>query len=62
MSKKLPKLSITHFDRKRFWNEFVAEIDSADLSTVTKFAYLREFVKRKVRADIDWLPLLGTNE
>lgn len=62
LSTKLPKLSITQFDGKcanwlPFWNKFVAEIDSADLSNVTKFAYLKEFVKPKVRADIDGLPL-----
>ena len=62
LSTKLPKLSITQFDRKcanwlTFWNKFVAEIDSAELSAVTKFAYLKEFVKPKVRADIDGLPL-----
>ena len=62
LSTKLPKLSITQFDGKctnwlLFWNKFVAEIDSADLSPVTKFAYLKEFVEPKVRADIDGLPL-----
>ena len=62
LSTKLPKLSITQFDGKcanwlPFWNKFVAEIDSADLSPVTKFAYLKEFVEPKVRADIDGLPL-----
>ena len=61
-STKLPKLSITQFDGKcanwpPFWNKFVAEIDGADLSPVTKFTYLKEFVKPKVRADIDGLPL-----
>ena len=50
LSTKLPKLSITQFDGKcanwlPFWNKFVAEIDSAELSAVTKFAYLKEFVK-----------------
>ena len=61
-STKLPKPTITQFDGKcanwlPFWNTFIAEIDSADLSAVTKFAYLKEFVKPKVRADIDGLPL-----
>jgi hypothetical protein len=61
-STKFPKLSITQFDGKcanwpPFWNKFVAEIDGADLSPVTKFTYLKEFVKPKVRADIDGLPL-----
>ena len=62
LSTKLPKLSIAQFDGKcanwlPFWNKFVAEIDSAELSAFTKFAYLKEFVKPKVRADIDGLPL-----
>ena len=62
LSTKLPKLSIMQFSGTctnwlPFWNKFVAEIDSADLSPITKFAYLKEFVKPKVRADIDGLPL-----
>ena len=59
LSTKLPKLSIMQFGGTctnwlPFWNKFVAEID---LSPITKFAYLKEFVKPKVRADIDGLPL-----
>ena len=58
---KLPKLSITKFDGTfeqwlPFWNKFCAEIDSTDLPQVTKFAYLKELVLSKVRADIDGLP------
>ncbi|XP_068671433.1 uncharacterized protein [Montipora foliosa] len=58
---KLPKLSITKFDGTfeqwlPFWNKFCAEIDSTDLPTVTKFAYLKELILPKVRADIDGLP------
>ena len=61
VSTKLPKLSITKFDGKYenwlpFWNKFVAEIDSTDLSPVTKFAYLKELVEPKIRAGIDGLP------
>ena len=41
-----------------FLNQFVVEIDSADISPITKFAYLKEFVKPEVRADIDGLPLI----
>ena len=40
-----------------FWNKFEAEIDSATLKPFTKFAYLKEVVEPKVRADIDGLPL-----
>ena len=58
---KLPKLSITKFDGTfeqwlPFWNKFCAEIDSTDLPPVTKFAYLKELIQPKVRADIDGLP------
>ena len=59
---KLPKLSITKFDGTLanwppFWNKFEAEIDKTELAPVTKFAYLKELVEPKVRADIDGLPL-----
>ena len=62
VSTKLPTLSITQFIGKcanwpSFWKKFVDEIDGPDLSPVTKFTYLKEFVKPKVRADIDGLPL-----
>ena len=58
---KLPKLSITKFDGTfeqwfPFWNKFCAEIDSTDLPQVTKFAYLKELVLSKARADVDGLP------
>jgi hypothetical protein len=62
VSTKLPKLAITKFDGKYenwlpFWNKFIAEIDSAELSPVTKFAYLKELVEPEIRSDIDGLPL-----
>ena len=58
---KLPKLPITKFDGTfeqwlPFRNKFCAEIDSPDLPQVTKFAYLKELVLSKVRADIDGFP------
>lgn len=58
---KLPKLVITkfngtHTDWLRFWNQFRAEIDSADVSPITKFSYLKELVDPKVRSSIDALP------
>ena len=40
-----------------FWNKFEAEIDYTTLPAVTKFAYLKEPVESKVRADIDGLLL-----
>ena len=47
---KLPKLIITkfkgtHLDWKRFWNQFKAEIDSANIPQITKFSYLKEMCK-----------------
>ena len=51
---KLPKLVITKFNRMhtdwpRFWNQFKAEINSADVhvSPVTKFSYLKELTGAK---------------
>ena len=59
---KLPKLVITAFDGRRemwlsFWNTFVAEVDSANISPVTKFSYLKKYVEPKVRLFIDGLPV-----
>ena len=58
---KLPKLVITkfkgtHTDWLRFWNQFKAEIDSSNVSPITKFSYLKELVDPKVRSTIDALP------
>ena len=58
---KLPKLSITKFDGSfenwlSFWNKFTAEIDSKDLPSITKFAYWKELIDTKIRADIEGLP------
>ena len=58
---KLPKLTVTkfdgtYFDWTRFWNQFTETIDKADMSPVTKFSYLKEFVEPKVRKSIDGLP------
>ena len=60
-SVKLPKLVITPFDGKLenwlgFWNKYEAEIDSANLSSVSKFAYLKELMEPNVRKQIDGLP------
>ena len=46
---KLPKLVISKFegtalDRFRFWNQSETEIDKQDISVVTKFSYLKEFL------------------
>lgn len=61
MQVELTKLSITKIDNSfenwlSFWNKFTAEIDSKDLSSITKISYLKELVNNKVRADIEGLP------
>ena len=58
---KLPKLVITkfngtHIDGVRFWNQFQAEIDKANISQLTKFSYLKELVIPSVRTSIEGLP------
>ena len=51
---KLPKLMITNFegtylDWFRFWNQFEIEIDKVEISAISKFSYLKEFLVPKVR-------------
>ena len=58
---KLPKLVITkfngtHFEWLRFWNQFEAEIDTAQIPAVTKFSYLKELLEKKVLVNVDGLP------
>ena len=62
---KLPKLVITKFkgtpaDWLRFWGQFAAEVDAANVSQITKFSYLKEFLEPQVRSSID--SLLFTTE
>ena len=62
VSAKLPKLTMIKFDGSYenwlpFINKFEVEIHKTDLPPVTKFAYLKELLKPKVRAEIDGLPL-----
>ena len=50
---KPPKLQITKFNGTYeawlpFWNKFQAEIDKANLASVTKFAYPKELVDLRV--------------
>ena len=57
---KLPKLAITKFEDTnlawfRFWNQFETEIDKVEISAISKFSYLKEFLVPKVRALIDGL-------
>ena len=54
---KPPKLQITKFNGTyEAWLPFQAKIDKRNLASVTKFAYLKELVDAKVRAEIDGLP------
>ena len=57
---KLPKLVISKFEGTAldwfcFWNQFETEIDKQDISPVTTFSYLKEFLFPKVRKLIDGL-------
>ncbi|XP_028415015.1 uncharacterized protein LOC114538094 [Dendronephthya gigantea] len=59
---KLPKLVISKFngnytDWTRFWEQYEASIGGTDISSVTKFSYLKELLEPKVRALVDGLPL-----
>ena len=61
---KLPKLVITQFSGKytdwlRFCGQFKAEIDNSEVSSVTKFSYLKELVDPKVRSCIYRLKAKG---
>ena len=58
---KLPKLEISkfkgnHIDWFRFWNQFSAEIDGADIAQVTKFSYLKEMLPPQAKSLVDGLP------
>ena len=39
-----------------FWGQFIEGIDKPDMTTITKFSYLKEFVEPKERKSIDGLP------
>ena len=49
----ITKFEGTHLDWFRFWNQFEVEIDKAEISAISKFSYLKEFLVPKVRALID---------
>ena len=58
---KFPKLTIskfegTHLDWQRFWSQSECEIDRAEFAQVTKFNFLKEMLKPKVRFLVDELP------
>ena len=60
-STKLPKLVITkfngpHTDWLNFWGQLTAEINESDAPRITKFSYLKELIKPKVRTCINGLP------
>ena len=59
---KLSKYVISKFtgeltDWLRFWNQFQAEIEAADIPAVTKFSYQKELLQARVRVCVDSLPL-----
>lgn len=58
---KLQKYTITPFsgddkDWLRFWNQFTVEVDGSGISEISKFNYLLELVKGKLKEDILGLP------
>ena len=58
---KFPKLTIskfeyTHPDWQKFWSQFECEIDRAEYAQVTKFNFLKEMLKPKLRVLVDGLP------
>ena len=58
---KLPKLVISKFrgeltDWPRFWSQFDAEVDRAEVPGVSKYSYLKDLVDPKIRKEIDGLP------
>ena len=58
---KLPKLAMskfecTHLDWERYWSQSEFEIDRAEFAQVTKFNFLNEMLKPKVRILVDGLP------
>ena len=52
----ITKFNGTPLDWLRFWNQFEAEIDKAEVAAMTKFSYLKELVDPKVRSTIGGLP------
>ena len=60
---KLPKLVIAKFrgeltDWPRFWSQFEAEVDRAEVPGVTKYSQQKDLVDPKIRKEIDGLPFL----
>ena len=58
---KFPKLTLSkfdgsHLDWQRFWSQSQFEINRAELAQVTKFRFLKEALKPKVRVLVDGLP------
>ena len=52
----ISKLEGTYPDWQRFWSQFENEIDRSEISQVSKFNYLKEMLKPKVRTLIHGLP------
>ena len=60
---KFPKLTISKFECthpywQRFWSQFECEIDRAEYAQVTKFNFLKEMLKPKLRVLVDGLPFI----
>lgn len=58
---KQPKLTIIQFngsyqDWPRFWGQFKITIDKTGITSITKFAYLRELLGPKVKKSVEALP------
>ena len=54
--RRCPQFSGELTDWPRFWNQFEAEINRAEVAAVTKFSYLKELVDPKVKTTLDGLP------
>lgn len=52
IQEKLPKLMTrgTSLDWQKIWSQFESKIDRSELSQVSKFSYLKEMLKPKIRA------------
>lgn len=52
----ISKFQGNHIDCQRFWSQFENEIDRSETSKISKFDYLKELLKPKVRSFIDRFP------
>ena len=52
----ITKFNGDYKDWLRFWDQFMVEVDSSNISNISKFNYLLELVEGKPRDDILGLP------